>query len=278
MTIRTLLPARAPQEHGPTELALRHGIAVRSAGPVRDGTKDLAWGADQVTLSGTPNLAGEALSRTSGWSAMTSPPTKQSQNEAAPREDSSRRSPTVRRRESLGEGERKEKRDGAPRKAILQDPRVIAAVIGALALIAGAMITGFFNREPQPAPLSCDLPPGSEARACIETPQTNDTVGRNIVVDGKLAGIPDGSHVWVATRIGDLYWPKEPEVPIGPAFDVTVVEGGQPPDGEFSIVLLLVDAQRHQEIEEWINDGEGSGLRLGEGMQVLDSVAKLHLR
>jgi len=118
--------------------------------------------------------------------------------------------------------------------------------------------------------------------ACIDTPATGDEVGNSFDVTGKLANVA-GSHVWVATEIGNLIWPKEPEVPIGSAFDVKVEEGGNTP--EFNVVVLLVSDKGQSVIDAWISNGkkDGSypGLSMGDypgsSMRVLAAVADLRL-
>lgn len=200
-----------------------------------------------------------------------SPPTERSQSEAALTDASSRHgldAGVVKGSAQAGAHGNHSTRYGPA--AITALAVIVAAVIGAVGL--------WIVRPQPPPPPACVLPPGTGVRACIETPQANDVVSGSFVVDGRLAGVPDGSHIWVATKIGDLVWPKEPEVPIGPAFDVTVVEAGQRTDEGFSIVLLLVDAQRHRAIEEWLSKPDKPGLSLGEGIQMLASVANLRLR
>lgn len=146
---------------------------------------------------------------------------------------------------------------------------IVAALIG----LVGVLI----SREGPPPPVQCQLPNGPGPRACIDTPRTGESVEREFLVTGKLADVPDDSHVWLATQVGNFYWPKEPEVPIGSVFSVEVSEGGNPPNGRFSLALLVVDDQTQSDIEEWIANGEGLGRPFGD-VELLYTVANLRLR
>lgn len=157
---------------------------------------------------------------------------------------------------------------------------VVAAIIAALGGIIAAIIVSNHTVD-NPSP--CVLPTGSGTAACIDTLRTGDEVGRSFDVTGKLANVAADYHVWVATETGNLIWPKEPEVTVGRAFDVAVVEGGNPPGGKFSVVVLLVSAKGQRTIDAWISNGNKDGfpgLRLGNyhgSMKVLAAVADLHL-
>lgn len=154
-------------------------------------------------------------------------------------------------------------------------------VIAAIAPILAAVIAMYDSDERSAPGASCVLPTGTQPVACIDTPANGGEVSRAFNVAGKTSNIPAGSHLWVATQMGNLVWPKEPEVPTGPVFNVTVVEGGNPPDGKFSIVLLLVTDEGQQMIAMWLNGVAGlPGLSLTEHsghMTPLATVADLRL-
>lgn len=155
-------------------------------------------------------------------------------------------------------------------------------VIAALAPILAAVISVYDPGERSASGVSCALPAGTQAAACIDAPANGGEVSRAFNVAGKTSNIPAGSHLWVATQMGNLVWPKEPEVPTGPVFNVTVVEGGNPPDGKFSIVLLLVTDEGQQMIATWLAGSGGlPGLSLTEHsgvMTPLATVTDLRLR
>jgi len=103
---------------------------------------------------------------------------------------------------------------------------------------------------------------GSSSRpvGAILSPTSGASVPRAFTVEGTLAGIPADRHVWLAVRIGDLMWPKEPEVSAGAGpWRRQVVEGGSPPDGRFSLVLLMVDTVGQSEIQAWFQHGKQTG-------------------
>jgi hypothetical protein len=132
----------------------------------------------------------------------------------------------------------------------------------------------------EPQTPQCEPPGDSGPRGCIASPQTGDSVSQTFTVVGNLMDIPRGSHVWLATAVDNLYWPKEPEVVNGRDFSSTVVESGSPPDGELELVLLLVDRGSHEDIKDWLDQAEATGdyygLSIGS-MEVLDRVSELNL-
>lgn len=89
-------------------------------------------------------------------------------------------------------------------------------------------------------------------------------------------------HVWLAVQVGNLLYPKEPEIgSSADHFSQQIVEGGNPSGGRLSVILLRVDPEGEAAIKRWL-----SALRQGEeppglvsisGAQVLDAVANLRL-
>jgi len=108
-------------------------------------------------------------------------------------------------------------------------------------------------------------------------------VDRTLEVRARLKNVPKDHHVWAATQIGDLLWVKEPAFGAEQEPSVTVVEGGNPPEGMFLLTLLLVPPDGQKVIEVWIErgkkTGEWSGMKLKDipGATQLGSV-KLKLR
>ncbi len=157
---------------------------------------------------------------------------------------------------------------------------VIGALIGAVAVVLAAVLPIILTHNGPPPPPACVLPGGLGPRACIESPRAGYSVGKDFTVTGKLADIPVNSHIWVATQVVNLVWPKQPEVTIGPAFNLTVQEGGNPPGGKFSVVVLLVNDQGQKAINDWLSSKTGAGLTLSDysgSISVLATVADLHL-
>lgn len=149
--------------------------------------------------------------------------------------------------------------------------KVWAGIIGAVIIAAGGVIAALIERAPEP-----------DASGEILIPQNGERVARSFTVEGTLSDIPDDRHVWVAVQIGNLLFPKEPEIPSADKhWSQDVVEGGNPAEGEFSVVLLTVDDNGHRVIEEWLGrgrEGEGSpGLSTIPGSSKLDVVSGLVL-
>lgn len=110
----------------------------------------------------------------------------------------------------------------------------------------------------------------------ILAPQPSERVARTIDVSGTVADLPPGYTVWLAIRVGTLWWPKEPRVvPSGTTWSATVSEGGNPPDGRFAILLLLANRGATEELQEWFKRSDYAGLQQGAipGIAVLDQVA-----
>jgi hypothetical protein len=120
------------------------------------------------------------------------------------------------------------------------NPLVAAFIAGlAVAVIAAYVLT---------------RPEDPEGRICA--PRSGQVVSRSFTVDGSLYAIPDDRHVWVAVQIGNQVTPKEPEIPSQDRRWVQdVVEAGRPPDGRFTLALLMVDEQGHREILRWVRAG-----------------------
>ena len=83
-----------------------------------------------------------------------------------------------------------------------------------------------------------------QAHAELLSPKAGQVVGHSFVVEGTHGNIPKGYHVWLATEIGGLLWPKEPEVRVADRrWSFKIVEGGSPPRGSFTLVLFQVSAE-----------------------------------
>lgn len=116
----------------------------------------------------------------------------------------------------------------------------------------------------------------------IESPAAGSRVPREFAVAGSLSNIPGDDHLWLAVQAGNLLYPKEPEVgPSSDHFSEQVVEGGNPPGGAFSLVLLEVGAAGQATVERWLSalraGDEPPGLRSIPGATTLDAVSNLRL-
>jgi hypothetical protein len=131
---------------------------------------------------------------------------------------------------------------------------IVAAVIGAVGVVAAAVVTGLLGRKP--------------LQGRIEAPPSGALVSRRFAVDGTLSKkVPRGRHVWLAVQLGGLLFPKT-EIPRRELhWAEEIDEGGDPEDGSFSLVLLLVDRNGHRAIEEWLARG-----RQGKGFPGLEEI------
>lgn len=124
------------------------------------------------------------------------------------------------------------------------------------------------------------------ATAHISSPKTGEAVPRApraFTVRGTLRDVPRGNHVWLAVQVGNLLFPKEPEIPVSDEEWVQqIVEGGIPPDGEFSLILVRVGRRGQLKIKRWLSRGrEGKGfpgLPTIPGSARLDVVDQLTLK
>jgi uncharacterized protein DUF4407/FHA domain-containing protein len=178
-------------------------------------------------------------------------------------------------------------RRGLRRRARARDAVKVAAVIAAFAAIAASLIqvTGpvvlpvpTTQAPTTHAPVT--LPCERSSRPCgrILSPVSRERVPRAFTVDGVLAKVPPNRHVWLAVQIGNLLWVKEPGIPVTDRrWSQEVVEAGNPPNGKFALVLLMVDPAGDQQIRRWLR-GTPTGLRSIRGSTKLDVVRDLTLR
>lgn len=150
-----------------------------------------------------------------------------------------------------------------------------AAIIVAVGAIVAAIITGLLSK-PSESPNITSKPIGK-----IFRPKEGETVARGFDVSGTLENIPADHQVWLAVKIGNLLWPKEPMILSSDRrWSIRVVEGGSP--GVFSISLLLVSKKGQKVIKNWLENGRRTGNYPGmdkiAGSSCLDIVENLRLQ
>ena len=92
----------------------------------------------------------------------------------------------------------------------------------------------------------------------IKSPANESKVQRHFSVNGTIKG--QFRHLWLVERIGELHWPKEPELnPISGRWRGEVFEGGYPPEGKFELLLLDVSEETSNVFHQWLSDGHRSG-------------------
>ena len=167
------------------------------------------------------------------------------------------------------------------------------AAIGAVGVVLAAIATGVFSGDgnggpapPAPVqPTKTEETPSqrAEPEGAITAPSRGANVPAEFTVEGRLAGIPRGRHVWLATQVNNLLFPKPPALSAQDReFLRDVAEGGSPPRGRFSLVLLMVNNAGNQQIEDWVERGDATGdfpgLEKISGSVRLDIVSRLALR
>lgn len=144
-----------------------------------------------------------------------------------------------------------------------------ALVAGSLAAFAGGIATTAVQT------VTSAQPAAEALRGSIQSPPDNARVPRVFAVEGTVTGKP--RHLWLAVRIGDLYWPKEPQLaPTNGKWAGDVKEGGNPPNGRFEVVLIDVPQATSAAFAEWLRQGDLTrsypGIRSAdvEGAKILD--------
>lgn len=122
---------------------------------------------------------------------------------------------------------------------------------------------------------------GDEPRGTIGFPRDGAEVSRSFMAEGTLEDIPEDRHAWLAVQVGNLLFPKEPEIGLEHHWLKQSVEAGDPPGGRFSLVLLTVDPAGQARIERWLAEGVAGGGFAGltqiPGSTKLDAATDLSL-
>ena len=168
-------------------------------------------------------------------------------------------------------------RGADPRKEGLTDWKIWAAVTVLVALI-GAVAVIIAARVGKPAPPATAAPAGR-----ILSPQSGEQLPRSFAVEGELSAIRRDHHVWIIGQVGNLLFPKEPEIPSQDRrWSQEVVEAGVSPGGQFALALLMVEAEGQRAIEDWLNRGKRGdgfpGLERIPGSVKLDVVRDLTVK
>jgi hypothetical protein len=122
----------------------------------------------------------------------------------------------------------------------------------------------------------------------IENPSNNQMVMRTFKVEGSVENLPRDNGLWLAVKVGDLFWPKVPKINLKKSnwsmsvtsrWSLTISEGGTPPGGRFTVVLLSTTSSANEEIDKWFDEGVYSGIPKNKipGIVELDEVT-LNLR
>jgi len=95
----------------------------------------------------------------------------------------------------------------------------------------------------------------------FHSPKDQDAVRRAIECSGWVRpALRADHHLWLAVEIGDFMWPKEGEIIVAGdgTWEAVAFEGGNPPDGRFSLSLYATTSEAAVRIQQWINRGKMS--------------------
>lgn len=115
-----------------------------------------------------------------------------------------------------------------------------------------------------------DDPPNSLAGK-IKLPANESKVDRQFPISGTITG--KFRHLWIVERIGELYWPKEPELkPTSEEWHGQIYEGGNPPEGEFELLLVDISEKTRNIFLQWFKENRRTGSYPGLTIDKLDTV------
>ena len=121
----------------------------------------------------------------------------------------------------------------------------------------------------------------NQVRGAIDKPKQGETVARKIECSGWASGLAPELHLWLATEVHGLLWPKGGEIHVASdgSWSKTIFEDGA--IVEFSVSLFVANGDAHRAILKWLQAGEQAGNyeRLSGvlGMDRLDRVDGLSL-
>ena len=94
----------------------------------------------------------------------------------------------------------------------------------------------------------------NQVRGGIDEPSARQSVDRKIECSGWAKDLAAGVHLWLATEVGGLLWPKGSEVYLGSdgRWSKTIFEDGAV--AEFSLSLFVANSDAHKAILKWLVD------------------------
>jgi hypothetical protein len=102
----------------------------------------------------------------------------------------------------------------------------------------------FFNRKP---------------RGRINHPGNHALVPRLFQAEGTVESLPTGQHLLLVVEVGGWMWPKAQVQVNNGAWASEVYEGGNPPNGDFTLSLYSVSDSGYDEIATWFEHGRLTG-------------------
>ncbi len=94
----------------------------------------------------------------------------------------------------------------------------------------------------------------------IRYPIDGSLVNRSMVAKGDILSLPEYSWLWLVIEIGNLKFPKEPNIKVsGNRWEGVAFEGGTPPDNKFNLSLYVVGEEGNKQIKSWLEEGSRTG-------------------
>lgn len=96
----------------------------------------------------------------------------------------------------------------------------------------------------------------NQVRGKIDEPAAGETVGRTIECSGWARELAPGLHLWLATEVNGVIWPKGSEVHVdgNGRWSKTIFEDGALT--EFSVSLYVANEDAHKAIADWLYTGQ----------------------
>jgi hypothetical protein len=117
----------------------------------------------------------------------------------------------------------------------------------------------FFKRKPQ---------------GKINLPQSRAVVSRLFRAEGTADNLPTDKHLFLVVQVGGLLWPKSEVQVNNSAWVSEIHEGGNPPNGQFTLSLYLVSRKAYENIAAWEERGQTTGHY--SGLRSIGAGIKLH--
>ena len=111
-------------------------------------------------------------------------------------------------------------------------------------------------------------------RGKIVKPKNGSLVSRLFQAKGTIGRLPEGQHLFLVIQVGGLLWPKAEVRLDGTSWTAEVHEGGAPPNGEFALSLYSVGGKGYDEVTDWLDRGDSTGLY--PGLRRIKDGTRLH--
>ncbi len=108
----------------------------------------------------------------------------------------------------------------------------------------------------------------------ITTPPNNALVPRRFHAEGSVNNLSAGQHLFLVVEIDGLMWPKGKVQWQDTSWTGEVLEGGDPPEGRFTLSLFAVGGKGFEAVTAWLKRGEATDSY--PGLVNIDESIRLH--